>query len=727
MANNKSKNVVDINKGIKPSQTKIDLILQNTHKKFVRGLNPAINEFYEKLDDSLFDFAEKADSNDKQSLFFEAMREVRKKKDAMVKKFSANIQHVFKQFKQQNFDYFETASVYIEDDMSLVNEQELDQNLAVGNLITKSNTMFHQNLFALEKRFSSLIGHEKLKVNQIPISPFVTVKSFSDTLSNLNVEITVKLILLKLFERNLIAKLQNIYTEINQYLKENDICPTIKFRVPTQARNQSPQSNTPKPEQTVTDQLAASEAPLANKDTNFDYIMSALNNRHQGIVPQTQALDLSVITNALGLLQKEMLNNIHSSQSHHSPTEIKDEILKKIKSLDIEGSDKAVKQKDEDTIDLIGMLFQFLVDDRNLPDKIQILLAKLQIPYLHLALKDRNLFSNKDNNARKLLDQIAQSSIGWSEDNDKKGKFYDKIEGIVHFILKNHQHDIDFNAIIDDFEEFEARNKKRTKAIERRTSEKALGQDRILEAKQKTADIINNKIDGIELPKLVTDILLSSWANVLVLAHLRHSDDPAKIKTYTQFVDHIVHLSNKNKTKNASIEHINQVCERLSHGLKMVAFDEDNNKQKCIELQTLLIKINQIENNGELIKTKVRSNEIKDRIKKDLNANQTFPKQAEWIEKRQLKSFNLPTRVTFETDTKNNRTIMEVNTIDFPGVLSRISTAIDLCGTKLQGAKIATYGERVEDIFYLRNNENKAIDDPLKFECLENSILDALS
>jgi [protein-PII] uridylyltransferase len=134
-----------------------------------------------------------------------------------------------------------------------------------------------------------------------------------------------------------------------------------------------------------------------------------------------------------------------------------------------------------------------------------------------------------------------------------------------------------------------------------------------------------------------------------------------------------------------------------------------------------------LENNGELIKTKVRSKEIKNDILKGLNSTHAFPEQGKWIEKRQLKSFNLPTRVTFETDKKNNRTIMEVNTIDFPGVLSRISTAMDLCGTKLEGAKIATYGERVEDIFYIRNNENKAIDDPLKFECLKNSILDALS
>ncbi len=134
-----------------------------------------------------------------------------------------------------------------------------------------------------------------------------------------------------------------------------------------------------------------------------------------------------------------------------------------------------------------------------------------------------------------------------------------------------------------------------------------------------------------------------------------------------------------------------------------------------------------LENDGELIKTEDRSNEIKARIIKALSATKAFPQQGEWVENRQLKSFNFPSRVIFEKDEKNDRTIMEVNTVDRPGVLSRISTAMDLCGAKLQGAKIATYGERVEDIFYLRNDENKAIDDPLKFECLENSILDALS
>ena len=134
-----------------------------------------------------------------------------------------------------------------------------------------------------------------------------------------------------------------------------------------------------------------------------------------------------------------------------------------------------------------------------------------------------------------------------------------------------------------------------------------------------------------------------------------------------------------------------------------------------------------LENNGKIITSKSRCNEIKNKILQELSLPHNFPKKGKIIQKRQLKSFLIPTQVLFENDKKNNRTIMEIITIDRPGILSHIGAAMERCGVKLQGAKIATFGERVEDIFYLQNYENKVISDPLKFECLEKSIMEALS
>ncbi|MFL2555478.1 MAG: [protein-PII] uridylyltransferase [Gammaproteobacteria bacterium] len=134
-----------------------------------------------------------------------------------------------------------------------------------------------------------------------------------------------------------------------------------------------------------------------------------------------------------------------------------------------------------------------------------------------------------------------------------------------------------------------------------------------------------------------------------------------------------------------------------------------------------------LETDGKPINSKSRCNEIKNKIINELSSSRRFQAKSMLIQKRQLKSFLIPTQVFFDTDKKNNRTIMEVITVDRPGILSHIGAAMELCGIKLQGAKIATFGERVEDIFYLQNYENKAISDPLKFECLEKSIIETLS
>ncbi|MGJ8663216.1 MAG: DUF1631 family protein, partial [Marinicella sp.] len=414
-------------------------ILPKVHKIFIKGLKPTIRDYYDKLDDSLFDLAEKAQNNEKQTHYFEAMREVRKKKELMVRKFSENVQQVFKLFKQGNYNYFgveNNSQADVSDQLSLVDEHELDQKLAVTTLVDKANTYLHQHLFALEKRFTLLAGGSELKINHLPVSPAIIVGSFAATFEHLHIDDTMHLIMLKLFERSLIQNLVQPYQEINQVLINAGILPNLKFKIAQQSSSRSTLQNAaqPSPDELV-EQLVPVEAGEQNMiaDTQYQAISTALTQRHghSQNSGNMSLFDASIISNALSILQVEELQSMNTAQATLSPTEIKNALLARLKDLDHEGEGKQVNQQDEDTIDLVGMLFQFLVDDRNLPDKIQALLAKLQIPYLHLALKDRKLFSNKDNNARKLLDIIAKASIGWNEADDKRGKFISKIESII--------------------------------------------------------------------------------------------------------------------------------------------------------------------------------------------------------------------------------------------------------------------------------------------------------
>jgi hypothetical protein len=605
----KDKNVINIQNN---SEANLGQILPKIHKIFITGLKPSIQKYYDKLDDTLFDMAEKAETNDMQTQYFEAMRTVRKKKELMVRKFSDNIQYAFKQFKKGEFDYTKDNSKDTDtlntDGLSLVEEKELDKKLAVTNLIEKSNTYFHNQLYALEKRFTLLAGGSDLKLSQIPISPHVIVHAFSAPLDLLPIETNTLLIIIKLYERSLIENLGKPYEDINQYLIKQGIYPDIKFTLPGQQSNASHyrQPETTGAQQPIShdsgQQTSHNPQPQGYRqqapidDQTYQTILSALNERHQGQITPVAVYDANVVNSALSLLQSQELQQMNAGGSALSPKQIKEVLIKRIQELDVDdGQQRNVNKTDEDTIDLISMLFEFLVEDRNLPAPIQVLLSRLQIPYLHIALKDRRLFSNKNNNARKLLDVLARASIGWTEESDRNKVFINKVESIVQHILEHQQDEIDFPALIEEFQAFDAKNKKKTKVIEKRTYEKALGEERIFSAKAKTAEILETKMKKYQLPKQVTDLLLTPWANVLTLIHLRHHEEPDVIEPYVKFVDKLIFVSVKDKKKQATKAQVSHVCDFLSNGLRLVAFDERSVKQKTADLYQLLLEINGLE------------------------------------------------------------------------------------------------------------------------------------
>ncbi|MGH8583101.1 MAG: [protein-PII] uridylyltransferase [Gammaproteobacteria bacterium] len=129
----------------------------------------------------------------------------------------------------------------------------------------------------------------------------------------------------------------------------------------------------------------------------------------------------------------------------------------------------------------------------------------------------------------------------------------------------------------------------------------------------------------------------------------------------------------------------------------------------------------------EAIKTKARADEIVATLKARLQRADPLDPPPKIRPARQLRHFKIPTVVSFGADETNQRTVMEVVAADRPGILAQIAIAMRFCGARLQNAKIATFGERVEDIFYITDLENRPLVDPLKLECLRSSITSALA
>ncbi len=132
------------------------------------------------------------------------------------------------------------------------------------------------------------------------------------------------------------------------------------------------------------------------------------------------------------------------------------------------------------------------------------------------------------------------------------------------------------------------------------------------------------------------------------------------------------------------------------------------------------------ENNQSLAQDPERKTKVHHRLIDELDDSDDYPEIIQRRTPRQLKHFSFPTEVTFSNDMINQRTVMEVITPDRPGLLARIGCILVGNKVSLVNAQIATLGERVEDVFFITQEDGQPISDPRLCERLQKSICDLL-
>ncbi|BES70801.1 [protein-PII] uridylyltransferase [Marinobacter nanhaiticus D15-8W] len=121
-------------------------------------------------------------------------------------------------------------------------------------------------------------------------------------------------------------------------------------------------------------------------------------------------------------------------------------------------------------------------------------------------------------------------------------------------------------------------------------------------------------------------------------------------------------------------------------------------------------------------KDPARKERVRERLIEELDDPEDYPDIIQRRTPRQLKHFSFPTQVTFSNDTVNQRTVMEVITPDRPGLLARVGRILLDHGVRLTNAKIATLGERVEDVFFVTDDHGAPLSDPTTCQDLQDDL-----
>ncbi len=132
-----------------------------------------------------------------------------------------------------------------------------------------------------------------------------------------------------------------------------------------------------------------------------------------------------------------------------------------------------------------------------------------------------------------------------------------------------------------------------------------------------------------------------------------------------------------------------------------------------------------LDESGSACDDPFRLEQVRERIRAALeNPEQTFTPAPVKLTRRH-KSFYVPFQIDFENPPGKPYTILEVTALDQRGLLANIAAALYATGVRTLMAKIATIGERAEDVLYITSGEGRPLDEAQQ-QALESKLRELL-
>src|SRR5258708_7419000 len=407
-------------------------------ERMAQGLSGRLD----RVEDDLFDLAEKATDREAQNAYLEARSQAREKRADIESAFGRH----FVDFFNRKMKGEAPASAPESDDfeLSLVGDDDLEERLAVQEMAKKLHFACEGELGALSQRMGFLLEKPELHDDANPVSPASVFAALKEACDQIQSGFRVRMTLLRQIEHHAAAEMQHIYHDLNSHLVERRILPDVRPGVPRAVRNAA----NPRKESKVRSSAIAPAAGPGSVAAPTD-ILAALaqlidaSRSGAGSGATSTGAPAGASSAAPSVPQSFMneLTRMHREDGAVSsaPDGALVNVVKRIKAAPQSATLGTV---DAMTIDIVGMLFDYIFEDRNISANVKALLGRLQIPTLKVALLDRSFFSSKSHPARHLLDLLAAAALGVDETSTREAPTLTFIESVVDSVLAEFDSDV---------------------------------------------------------------------------------------------------------------------------------------------------------------------------------------------------------------------------------------------------------------------------------------------
>lgn len=490
--------------------------------------------------------------------------------------------------------------------LSLVEPDDLEQSLAANTIANAIANTCGEELFGLGKRIGVLLNQADLKTEQIPLGPDVIGTALLDALKEQDTSVKITLLLVSRINKHLPAKVRDAYQEINRYLVEHNVLPTIRASM---ARAPSAPAAASLAGVDMANAVAANPAtgaPPGGGGTDMFAMLQQLmfgrpgagmafpgmpgyaqlqplgggQDSGQAIDATTQATGQEAINpavlQALTQLQHGRLEGL--GMGNLNADLIADGHINVLRELRKSQAAGMMGQMETMTLDIVVLVFDYILGDNRIPDAMKALIGRLQIPVLKVTMLDKSFFSQKTHPARQLLDLLADAALGWDPIEGHDSRLYREIEQIVQGILSQYEDGLDvFIQALRDFQAYLAEEKQTSDQLTSRSAQFLRNREQFEIARVVAHDTVMACLLDHPIPTAIRDFLLSHWEKRLTELHVAKGESSPdwqeSVDTVNDLLWSLTPKTDKDERRKL-IELLPRLLKRLDSGIQALNLEK---------------------------------------------------------------------------------------------------------------------------------------------------------
>ena len=531
-----SDNVIRFPEGGRQAALDHDRALAETRDQMARRLREALRASLTKVQDDLARQGDSAKDRDTKNFFFgirEGLLERASRLEALlaahwIKEFDAAVKGGASAIK---------AGVYGVADLKLMDDGDLDEEIAFKSLISALREACEDDLFAIARRMAVLTGSAQMIAEERnPASPDVLGKALRGALREADFPMPHRREILVSLNTHAVVDVPPVFNAINSHLLGLGLLPDLKrsFARPAASLSTSAASVAAAQHGVAPGaERAASASSIASSFSATNDIFSMLSRLVIGQGGQNSAsgpagagglsrgFGSSSFTASPGVADAQVWAML--DQLQRGPVAglgIDSASVNSLREFRASPAGQSLDGFDAVTVDIVATLFDLIFADKEIPDAIKALVGRMQFPVLKVAMRDKSFFSSRAHPVRRLLDGISRAAVRWPAEGGHNDPLYRAVAGIVDRVQSEFAQDTAlFETLCDELDGFLANDEKAMDSWVARAAPMMGGLERREQAEAAAAQALSSWL-AAGLPGPVIHLLDREWRKLLCRCHL---------------------------------------------------------------------------------------------------------------------------------------------------------------------------------------------------------------